>query len=128
MRNDSAVCALFRLEIKRDDKGCDLPCLRGLDCICHILSEEIGRAAGALPSRDRLRQRFDIHGKRRLGGKVPGGMLAHHGYNPAVRSFGIMQIRDSVCQTGPEMEKRHGGLLEHPCLLYTSDAADEEDS
>jgi hypothetical protein len=31
-----------------------------------------------------------------------------------------MQIRDSVCQAGPEMEKHHGWFLEHPCITIRS--------
>jgi hypothetical protein len=51
-------------------------------------------------------------------------MLAYHDYNPAVRSFGIMKICESVGQAGIEMEKYHGRLLEHPGITIGSAGTD----
>jgi hypothetical protein len=41
-----------------------------------------------------------------------------------VRSFGIVQIRESVGETGPEMEKHHDRLLEHPGITIGSAGTD----
>ncbi len=59
------------------------------------------------PARDRIRERDDVAGERRVGGEVPARVVADHVQERRARASRVVEVGDAVGEAGAEVEQRH---------------------
>ena len=75
--------------------------------------ERVGAGGGAHPMAEGPRRAFDVGGQGRIEMPVMGGVVADDVDDRRLRAHGVVEVRQAVGETGPEVKKSAGRPIQH---------------